>query len=779
MDNGLSGTNDLARTATALGDERDQLIGFRRHLHAEVVPGEAVYLFSEKGVTALAGRHIEALAPLLDGTRDLPAVLRELPPGTPAELAANLVTRLRDAGLVTTRSEPTDSPDRQSLAYWDASGLDPATAVANLVKTQLALVTVGSVDREAAADALRATGLTVTTDPAGAADLSVVLCSDYLDPELRRIDAAHRAAGRPWLLARPTGSTVWVGPIFQPPDGGCWNCLAARLGKHRLAETYVQRALGRVGPAPRSTASVPQLAAMAMHLVSLEASKWLSGYRYDGQRSVWTFDSLQLRGRHHQLRPRPQCPACGDPTLVSRRTRQPVVLAERRKANGSNGGYRSMTPEQVLDTYRHLVSPVTGVIKEIGRDRRGPAFFNSFRSGADLATGPRSLQGLSTAMKVENGGKGVTALDAEVSALCEALERHSGNFHGDEERVRGSLRSLGERAVHPNSCQLFDDRQFAGRRDWNASHSPFQYVCAPLDENAELDWTPVWSLTRGSHRLLPTNLLYYGAPVEPGARYGRADSNGNAAGASLEDAILQGTLELIERDAVSLWWYNRTSQPAVDLDAFGDPWVTELREVYRRLGREVWALDLTTDLGVPVVAALSRQVDGRSERIMFGFGAHLDPAVALRRALTEMNQLMPAVLDDEKTGRHGWDHDPDAANWLDQATVENQPYVLPDRTARPLRPGGGARFVAFERTDDLAQDVRAVQARLERAGLELLVLDQTRPDIGLPVVKVVVPGLRHFWARFAPGRLFDVPVRLGLLDEPTAYEDLNPIPLFV
>jgi oxazoline/thiazoline synthase len=49
----------------------------------------------------------------------------------------------------------------------------------------------------------------------------------------------------------------------------------------------------------------------------------------------------------------------------------------------------------------------------------------------------------------------------------------------------------------------------------------------------------------------------------------------------------------------------------------------------------------------------------------------------------------------------------------------------------------------------------------------------------VPVVKVVVPGLRHFWPRFGPGRLFDVPVRLGRLSRPTRYADLNPIPLYV
>jgi oxazoline/thiazoline synthase len=62
--------------------------------------------------------------------------------------------------------------------------------------------------------------------------------------------------------------------------------------------------------------------------------------------------------------------------------------------------------------------------------------------------------------------------------------------------------------------------------------------------------------------------------------------------------------------------------------------------------------------------------------------------------------------------------------------------------------------------------------------MEMLVLNQTRSDVNLPVVKVVVPGLRHFWARFAPGRLYDVPVRQGWLPRPLAEDELNPTPMF-
>jgi ribosomal protein S12 methylthiotransferase accessory factor len=81
--------------------------------------------------------------------------------------------------------------------------------------------------------------------------------------------------------------------------------------------------------------------------------------------------------------------------------------------------------------------------------------------------------------------------------------------------------------------------------------------------------------------------------------------------------------------------------------------------------------------------------------------------------------------------------------------------------------------------DDVADDVRTCQELVERAGMEMLVLDQTRPEVGLPVAKVIVPGLRHFWARLAPGRLYDVPVRLGWLSRPLAEQDLNPIPMFL
>ncbi|MFD4636124.1 TOMM precursor leader peptide-binding protein [Lentzea sp. NPDC058436] len=705
-------------------------IGFKRHLRAEVVPGDAVYVFSEEDTTALRGPHVEALAPLLDGSRDLAAVRRDF--DAAPEHAAGLLSALARGGLVGLRTS--GSP------YWDALGVDPAGT------PDVDVITLG-VDAE----------LPPITEGDGA--LTVVLVSDVLADGLSEVDAKLRAADRPWLLAKPVGAKVSIGPFFTPGSGPCYHCLAHRLWANRAAEAHVRDALGLPGAVPRAQVGFEPLRAIALNLVALEAAKWVAGHRYDGQRALWTFDSRDLTGRRHSVSARPQCRSCGDPSLMRERAWRPVELVSRPKAHTTGGGHRSASPEEVLSAYRHLVSPVTGVVKDLVRDDRGPAFFNAFRSGPNLAVGNRGAADLRAALRSHNGGKGVTPLDAEVGALCEALERHSGYADGDEARVRGSYRSLGTQAIHPDTVLLFDARQYDDRDAWNAAHADFQHVCAPFDDDVEMDWTPVWSLTRNEHRLLPTGLLYFSGHVDERLM---ADSNGNAAGSSLEDAVLQGMLELVERDAAALWWYNRTSQPPVELA--GDPWIDSLRAVHAGLGREVWALDLTSDMGVPVVVALSRKVSGDRDDIMMGFGAHLDPALALRRALTEMNQMMPDVLAD------GGGDDPDFRRWLTTATVANQPYLLP--SGAPVDHPSTA-------SGDLLSDVLAVRARVEEAGLEVFVLDQTRPDIGLPVVKVVVPGLRGFWSRFAPGRLFDVPVRLGRLATPTPYEELNPLPLFM
>ena len=172
----------------------------------------------------------------------------------------------------------------------------------------------------------------------------------------------------------------------------------------------------------------------------------------------------------------------------------------------------------------------------------------------------------------------------------------------------------------------------------------------------------------------------------------------------------------------------------------------------------------------PCFAAVSRRIDGGPEAIIFGFGAHFDAGVAVARALTEHNQFVPYVMVPDGPPTRV------SERWYLEATLAGEPYLGP-RSGAPAR----------RRTDYPRHDpnmnlrdavVRCVEAARAR-GFDTLVQDHTRPDVGLSVVRVIVPGLRHFWARFAPGRLYDLPVELGLLDAPTPESELNPVPLFV
>ncbi|WP_214409265.1 TOMM precursor leader peptide-binding protein [Sphaerisporangium fuscum] len=744
--------------------------GFRRHFRVETIEGEGVFLISERDLHVLTGRSIGAVAALLDGKHTIPDIVAAVDPDIPPENVYYVIHQLRERGLLV---DVTEDLERGTAAYWEMAGRPAEEAVAGVRGGHAEVVTVGEVPGEELRTLLAAEGVRITGPDEGA--LTVVLTDDYLRGELAEINRRNLEEGRPWLLARPTGPVIWLGPFFQPGEGGCWRCLSQRLEGHRQSLTYLADRLRGGGPLTPPVATLPLTGGAGMRLVAAEVVKWLAGVRNEQQRDVITFDTQQLGATRHELRRRPQCPECGDAGLVAAAAGRPVELRSRPKTFTADGGHRSRHPEDTAERYAHLVSPVTGVVRELARMETGVPFVKTYMAGHNFARQVRDLRALRQGLRSQSCGKGTTDLQAKVSAMCEAMERYSGVFQGDEARRTASFGELGADAVHPNACSLYSEAQYRTRPARGATSS-FDFVNDPLDEDAEIEWTPVWSLTERRHKYLPTGYLYYYYRDQrsSGPLYAWADSNGNAAGSSLEDAVVQGFMELVERDAVALWWYNRIRRPAFDLEDFADPWMAEFQDVYAGLGREVHVLDLTTDLGVPVAAAISRRVGAPAEDILMAFGAHFDVRIAVQRALAEMNQFIPAVIDvgPDGTTRYRF-HESEQLNWWKTARLAEHPYLVP---AGPPVPAS-----AYDRpaTADLLDDVAAARALVEERGMEMLVLDQTRPDIGLPVVKVIVPGMRHFWRRLAPGRLYDVPVRLGWQAEPTPEEQMNPITMFL
>jgi ribosomal protein S12 methylthiotransferase accessory factor len=738
---------------------------FKPHLRVKVVPGEGAFVLSESRQVLLRGRLYERVVPHVDG-RPAAAVCAALGGEVrPAEVFF-VLGQLEQRGYLCD-AEPSLPPGEAAL--WSAQQVDPAEAARRLGQTSVSVRAFGVEDQ-----GLRAALASVRLPVAEGGALGVVAVDGYLRGELGAVNADALRTGRPWLLVRPVGRELWLGPLFRPGLTGCWECLAQRLRANRPVEVYLDGHGGQ-GTAAAGPPCSPATLGVAWGLAANAAATWAArGELPELEGKIQTFDVISYQARAHVLVRLPYCPACAAPRPADGAPR-PAVLQRRPKGFTADGGHRATTPEATLERYERHVSPITGAVSML--QRVGPqsdGAMHVYLAGSNVARRAHNLDHLRKDLRSNTSGKGTTEAQARASGLCEGLERYSGVFRGDEPRRRARLADLGEEGIHPNDCMRFSERQYDGRDAWNARPSPYSFVPRRFDPAAVMDWTPVWSLTHDAPRYLPTAFCYFNYPLGGEEPACVACSNGNAAGNTLEEAVLQGFFELVERDSVALWWYNRVRRPGVDLDSFAEPYLGRLREFLGRRRRNLWVLDLTSDLGVPVFAALSRRVGEPEEHIVLGFGAHLDARVALLRAVTELNQMLASLLLEGRDGLSEAVTDADTVAWLRTATTAGHPYLLAGEG--PARAAGD-----YSRgwSDDLAEDVRLCQRRVEAQGMQMLVLDQTRPEIGLPVAKVIVPGLRHFWARFAPGRLYDVPVRLGWLDRPLAEEALNPVPMFL
>jgi oxazoline/thiazoline synthase len=742
---------------------------FKSQLHVEVIPGEGALVLSEEAARALHGSAYEKIVPLIDGRRSRDEIVDALAGQLDAARVYYVLNGMEAKGYLT---EATQDIPASMAAFWHGAGLEPAAALAALRDKRLAVRGIGEVDSAAMLSALATMGFEPGTQEQ--AELWLVLTDDYQRADLAAINAAALQANRPWLLVRVTGRELWLGPLFQPGETGCWLCMRQRLERNRAVHRFVAEKKNLATPPFTALGALPATEAAACQMAVVAAAQFLAGAASGLAGKVLSLDWATLTPRTHALARHPHCPACGtaqSPAI------KPMQLQPGKVAFVRDGGQRSVLPEQTLKKYEHLISPITGVVRMLAPVRQDDGIAHVYMAGHNPAMKMDRLDHLKQGLRNASSGKGMTDAQAKVSALCEAIERYSGELMGGELRLTRALQDWKHaEAYHPNDVMLYSRQQYAERKAWNDKGSWFNRVPEPLGESTPIDWTPLWSLTAQRHKYLPTQLVYYGAPASRGdnTSYATACSNGNAAGNTLEEAILQGFLELVERDAVALWWYNRLRKPGVAVETFGEAYLLELAGHYRqRYQRVTWALDLTTDLGIPAFVAVSKMVEGEEERLLFGCGCHLDARIALQRSFAEMNQMLGMA----HTGEDGALslENSETLEWLRHATITNQPYLAAD-PEQPLRCFGD---YPIQHSGEFLQDISHCRSIIEAQGMEMLVLDQTRADVGMPVVKVVVPGLRHFWARYAPGRLYDVPVRMGWLQKPLREDELNPIPIFL
>jgi ribosomal protein S12 methylthiotransferase accessory factor len=356
----------------------------------------------------------------------------------------------------------------------------------------------------------------------------------------------------------------------------------------------------------------------------------------------------------------------------------------------------------------------------------------------------------------ESYGRGKTRHEAETGCIGEALERYSLIYRGDEHVVRACFSTVD--AIHPNDIQLFSESQYRGRLEWNASADDDCYVGEPFQPDVPVDWLEARPLERGNGTKLVAAagclMWYQFRQGEPD--FARADTIGCGGGSTFDHALDHGLLEWIERDAMAIWWDNRLRRPALRLESLESDELDEVVRGLRTIGRDLYLLDCTTDIGIPAYVSVAPRFDG-SEPLIAG-AAHLSARTAAYNAASEVGQVW---YEAKRSGGL-----PDTMRpWLLLESTATQPY---------LKPCG---FIDAPREPELRGERlwEHIVERLGAVGLRAYAVDHSRPDVLSRTVRAIVPGLRHIWNRRAPGRLYDVPVKMGWLDRPNAEKDLNPV----
>jgi YcaO-like protein with predicted kinase domain len=341
-----------------------------------------------------------------------------------------------------------------------------------------------------------------------------------------------------------------------------------------------------------------------------------------------------------------------------------------------------------------------------------------------------------------DAGKGFTIEAAMASAAMECVER----FHGETAPLQ-EIRASYDRMREEHTVVALDRLPLA-----RAAH---------FSARQPVSWTLGWDLFGERQVAVPTMMVRLDksrtrerqpVPFQTG-------SNGLSAGNNLLEALTGGLLECIERDAVSChrvaWERGGPPIPRVGLDTIEHPAVRELLERFEHAGVGVVLYDCAVDTDVPVYMAYVYDKVLRHIGIYRGYGAHLDPGIAMVRALTEAVQARLIFVSGSRDDffRHEYLRLKQGDDAEAIRSMERVPATVDARARRSLA------------TSTFEGDVRILLQRLEAVGVEqVIVFDLTLPGFEAAAVRVVVPGLEgYMFDYYAPG-----PRALRFLQQRTA-----------
>jgi YcaO-like protein with predicted kinase domain len=385
------------------------------------------------------------------------------------------------------------------------------------------------------------------------------------------------------------------------------------------------------------------------------------------------------------------------------------------------GTHRTQSPKETLAAYRPLMQRlgITRLANVTGLDSIGIPVYMAVRPASRVLS--------------VSQGKGLDKDAAAASALMESIEL----WHA--ERLLLPMRFESHQALLRSKepvVAAFDDLpRLPG--DAPPRDRPILWVRGQDLFSGEPTWIPEESI--GANMVLPQGQR----PIF------LRGGNGLASGNRLLEAAVHALCEAIERDAVTLWYLDddaeRTKATQLDLATVDDAACSACIGRLRAAEVHCAAWDATSDLGIPAyVCTIFDEPGLQAVGAFSGYGAHLSPQVALLRAITEAVQSRLTQIsggrDDMLPATYVRGRDETLLRAIHEEAFDPPP-VLDFRQRKSLA------------TDSFEGDLEVILAKLSAASLrEAVAVDLSRPEVGVPVVKVVVPGLAAYHGHpHAPG----------------------------
>lgn len=377
------------------------------------------------------------------------------------------------------------------------------------------------------------------------------------------------------------------------------------------------------------------------------------------------------------------------------------------------GTHRVIAPKKTIEINENKLKTagITRIADITDLDRIGIPVYTAIRPTAE--DGAISIY----------AGKGVSKDHARASAMMEGFERYSAEKQDSDECIIANVDEIAEKGnyIDPKSLNL-----------------PKEFEKKDIS-NMSLEWSLTHDLITDEDYYIPTNSIYHPYNHENNIEsLFKSNTNGLASGNILEEAILHGIFEVIERDAWSIFELTHKNYSQINLDSIESDLINETLERFTSNGINIKLMDFTADINVPTIAASADDTVTRDAGLLtLGMGTHLDPEVAILRALTEVAQSRATQIN-------GAREDTVRADFAREAGYErmkriNKYYFRQEENQINLSD------IENKSTTSINEDLEIVKDELTSNDIKhILYHDLTRSELDVSVVRVIIPEMEIY-----------------------------------